>query len=178
MAFIVGKKQDGKTYYYLAESARVDGKPRIVSQRYLGSAEEIAARLSEAGPGEPDRSRHLAFGDIAAVREILRRLEVAEIVDEVAGARRADAGASVGTYIALATGTGWLIRVPSSPSPAGGRRPPGSAGCACPPARSATGAFGTRWTRSARSRSKRSSAASWPRWSRPSRSTARASCST
>ena len=42
MASIVGKKQDGKTYYYLAESARVDGKPRIVSQRYLGSAEEIA----------------------------------------------------------------------------------------------------------------------------------------
>src|ERR1035438_1155763 len=72
MAFIVGKKQDGKTYYYLAESARVDGKPRIVSQRYLGSAEEIAARLSEAGPGEPDRSRHLSFGDVAAVWEMLR----------------------------------------------------------------------------------------------------------
>ena len=103
MAFIVGKKQDGKTYYYLAESARVQGKPRIVSQRYLGSAEEIVARLSEAGPGEPDRTRHLAFGDVAAVFEMLRRLKVAEIVDEVAGARRSDAGASVGTYIALAT---------------------------------------------------------------------------
>jgi transposase len=102
MAFIVGKKQDGKTYYYLAESARVDGKPRIISQRYLGSAEEIAARLSESGPGEPDRSRHLAFGDVAAVWQMLRRLRVAETVDEVAGSRRADAGASVGTYIALA----------------------------------------------------------------------------
>jgi len=102
MAFIVGKKQGGKTYYYLAESARVEGKPRIVSQRYLGSAEEIAARLSEAGPGEPDRTRHLAFGDIAAVWEMLRRLRVAEIVDEVVGARRSDAGASVGIYIALA----------------------------------------------------------------------------
>ena len=103
MAFIVGKKQDGKTYYYLAESARVDGKPRIVSQRYLGSAEEIAQRLSESGPGEPDRSRHLAFGDIAAVWEMLARLQVAEIIDEVVGARRSDAGASIGTYIALAT---------------------------------------------------------------------------
>ena len=102
MAFIMGKKQGGKTYYYLAESARVEGKPRIVSQRYLGSAGEIAARLSEAGPGEPDRSRHLAFGDVAAVWEMLRRLRVAEIVDEVAGARRGDAGASAGTCIALA----------------------------------------------------------------------------
>src|SRR5260370_10315532 len=86
-----------------AESARVEGKPRIVSQRYLGSAGEIAARLSEAGPGEPDRSRHLAFGDVAAVWEMLRQLRVTEIVDEVVGARRGDAGASVGTYIALAT---------------------------------------------------------------------------
>ncbi len=103
MASIVGKKQGGRTYYYLVESARVGGKPRIVSQRYLGSAEELAARLSEAGPGEPDRSRHLGFGDVAAVFEMLRRLRVVEIVDEVVGARRSDAGASVGTYIALAT---------------------------------------------------------------------------
>ena len=102
MAFLLGKKQDGKTYYYLAESARVGGKPRIVSQRYLGSAEEIAARLCETGPGEPDRTRHLAFGDLAAVWGMLERLRLAEIVDGVVGGRRADARASVGTYIALA----------------------------------------------------------------------------
>jgi transposase len=103
MPSIVGKKQGNKTYYYLVESARVGGKPRIVSQRYLGPAEEIVARLSAASPGEPDRSRHLAFGDVAAVWLMLQRLQVAEIVDEVVGARRADAGASVGTYMALAT---------------------------------------------------------------------------
>ncbi len=102
MASIVGKKQDGKTYYYLVESARVGGKPRIVSQRYLGSAAEIEARLSGTGPGEPDRTRHLAFGDVAAVWSVLERLGVAEIVDEVVGGRRQDAAASVGTYIALA----------------------------------------------------------------------------
>ena len=53
-------------------------------------------------PGEPDRSRHLAFGDLAAVWSMLERMRVAEIVDEVVGARRSDAVASVGTYIALA----------------------------------------------------------------------------
>lgn len=102
MASIVGKKQGGKIYYYLVESARVGGKPRIVSQRYLGSAEEIAARLSEAGPGEPTGTRHLAFGDVAAAWAMIGRLGIAEIVDEVVGGRRADAAASVGTYIALA----------------------------------------------------------------------------
>jgi transposase len=102
MAFLLGKKQDGKTYYYLAESARVGGKPRIVSQKYLGSADEIAARLSEAGPGEPDRSQHLAFGDLAAVWGVLERLGVREVIDEVVGVRRSDAAGSVGTYVALA----------------------------------------------------------------------------
>jgi len=103
VASLVGKKQGGRTYYYLVESARVQGKPRIVSQRYLGSAEEVAARLSQAGPGEPARTRHLGFGDLAAVWGMLDRLGVVEIVDAVVGPRRSDAAASVGTYLALAT---------------------------------------------------------------------------
>jgi transposase len=61
------------------------------------------ARLAGAGAGEPDRTRHLAFGDVAAVWGMLERLKVVETVDEVVGPRRADAAASVGTYIALAT---------------------------------------------------------------------------
>ena len=97
----MGKKRGGRTYYYLVESARVGGKPRIVSQRYLGSADEIAERLSGSVPGEPDRTQHLGFGDLAAVWAMLERLGVAGIVDDVVGPRRADA-ASVGTYIALA----------------------------------------------------------------------------
>src|SRR5271155_2696145 len=102
MPSIVGKKQNGHTYYYLVESARVNGKPRIVSQRYLGSADEIAKRLSEAGPGEPARTQHLAFGDLAAVWGVLERLGVTSIIDDVVGIRRADAAGSVGTYVALA----------------------------------------------------------------------------
>ena len=102
MAYLVGKKQKGKTYYYLTESARVGGKPRIVSQQYLGSAEEIAERLSAVGPGEPDRSQHLGFGDVAAVWRMLDRLGVVDIIDDVVGPRRSDAAASVGMYLALA----------------------------------------------------------------------------
>jgi transposase len=102
MASLVGKRRGGRTYYYLVESARVAGKPRIVAQQYLGSAEELAARLSQAGPGEPARTRQRAFGDLAAAWQVLRRLQVARVVDEQVGSRRADAAASVGTYLALA----------------------------------------------------------------------------
>jgi transposase len=102
MASLVGKRRDGRTYYYLVESARVAGKPRIVAQQYLGSGEELAARLSQAGPGEPTRTRHRAFGDLAAAWVMLERLQVARAVDEQVGSRRADAAAPVGTYLALA----------------------------------------------------------------------------
>jgi transposase len=102
MASVVGKKIKGGTYYYLVESARVGGKPRIVSQRYLGSAADIAAAMDGATVA-PARTRHLAFGDVAAVWGILRRLRVAETIDAVLGDRRSDAATSVGSYLALAT---------------------------------------------------------------------------
>ena len=101
-ASIVGKHRGKHTYYYLVESARVDGRPRIVSQQYLGTTEEVMARLEGAGAGVPDRTQHKRFGDLAAVWGMLRRLEVADIIDGVVGVRRSDAAASVGTYLALA----------------------------------------------------------------------------
>jgi transposase len=102
VASIVGKRISGKTYYYLVESARVDGKPRIVSQQYLGSAEEIAATLAGARSGGGVRSQHKGFGDVAAVWGVLQRLGVVGIIDAVVP-RYPNAAASVGTYLALAT---------------------------------------------------------------------------
>ena len=102
MPSIVGKRQGNQTYYYLVESARVDGKPRIVSQQYLGSAEEVAAKLAGSSVGEPVRTQHKKFGDLAAVWSVLERLDVAGVIDAVAP-RYANAAASVGSYICLAT---------------------------------------------------------------------------
>jgi transposase len=67
----------------------------------LGSADEVLGKLSQTSAGQPIRSRHKRFGDLAAVWSMLARLNVAGIVDEVAP-RRNDAAASVGTYLALA----------------------------------------------------------------------------
>jgi transposase len=102
MSSLIGKRIGGQTYYYLREVARVGGKPKIVSQRYLGKADDIAAAMDGAAV-LPERTRHLAFGDVAAAWSVIERLGVAQIIDEVSGRRRADAAASVGTYLALAT---------------------------------------------------------------------------
>src|SRR5438034_4678722 len=102
MASLIGKRIGSQTYYYLREVARVGGRPKIVSQRYLGKADDIAAAMVGAA-ALPERTRHLAFGDVAAAWSVIERLGVAQIIDEVTGSRRADAAASVGTYLALAT---------------------------------------------------------------------------
>jgi transposase len=102
MASIVGKKRGRATYYYLVESASVDGKPRIVSQEYLGTADELAAAMRGGGLGLPDRTRHKQFGAVAAAWAMLEDLGVAGIIDQVTGPAPAGQPLSTGTYLALA----------------------------------------------------------------------------
>ena len=103
MASLYPKKIGGKTYWYLREMARVDGKPKMVSERYLGSAAEIEALLDAREAAVlPQRTRHLAFGDVAAAWGMLQELGVAGIIDQVAGPRPAGQPLSTGTYLALA----------------------------------------------------------------------------
>jgi hypothetical protein len=97
VASVVGKRINGRTYYYLVESERVAGAPRIVSQRYLGAAEDVAAALDGAA-SLPESTRHLAFGDVAAVWSTLERLQVRQAIEDVLGPRRA----KVTTYLTLA----------------------------------------------------------------------------
>jgi transposase len=102
MASIVGKKRGGATYYYLVESARVDGKPRIVSQEYLGTAEELAAAMRGGGLGLPDATLNRDFGAVAAAWGVLEDLGAAAIIDEAAGPGPAGQPLSTGAYLVLA----------------------------------------------------------------------------
>jgi transposase len=103
MASLYKKVISGKPYWYLREMGWADGKPKLVSDRYLGTAADIEALLDAREAAVlPERTRHLAFGDVAAAWGVLHGLGIAGIIDEVTGTRRADAGASAGTYLALA----------------------------------------------------------------------------
>ncbi len=103
MASLYPKKVGGKTYWYLREMARVGGKPKMVSERYLGTAAEIAAAIdAREAAALPERTRHLAFGDVAAAWGMLEELGVRGIIDEVTGPRPAGQPLSTGTYLALA----------------------------------------------------------------------------
>jgi len=103
MSSLYKKVINGKPYWYLREMARVDGKPKMVSERYLGAAADIEALLDAQDTAMmPARTRHLAFGDVAAAWGVLARLDVTGVIDAVVGTRRSDARASVGSYLTLA----------------------------------------------------------------------------
>jgi transposase len=103
MGSLYKKTISGKPYWYLREMARVDGKPKMVSERYLGSGAEIEALLdAREAAALPERTRHLAFGDVAAAWGLLDELGVVQAIDEAAGPRPAGQPLSTGTYLALA----------------------------------------------------------------------------
>ena len=41
MVGLTRRKVKGKLYWYATKSARINGKPRVVWQKYLGTAEKI-----------------------------------------------------------------------------------------------------------------------------------------
>ena len=104
MSSIIKKRQGQRTYLYAATSARVNGQPRIVDQVYLGTEQEVIARLT-AGAGDdaslPD-TEHRKFGDVAAAWTMLQRLDAIGVIDSVVGDAPVSGGVSVGAYLALA----------------------------------------------------------------------------
>jgi transposase len=92
----VRKRKQGRDYWYLVESARVEGKPRVVSQRYLGPAERVAELLE--AQHEPLEARRRFVGPLA-LWALAERLGIREALDELSPKRRQ--GISVGEAIQL-----------------------------------------------------------------------------
>ena len=62
MPSLVAKKKGNQLYYYVVESARVDGQPRIVHQAYLGTADKVAALLKDRTSPVPLSAAARDFG--------------------------------------------------------------------------------------------------------------------
>ena len=62
MASLIKKKKANTIYYYVVESARVDGKPRIVHQTYLGTAESVARLVQDRTAPVPLSATTVEFG--------------------------------------------------------------------------------------------------------------------
>ena len=116
MASIIHKKIKKNTYYYYAESKRVNGKPKLVNQKYLGTAEKLLEIVLSSEKPLSERvlySDEAEFGAVALVYDIAVRTGVCEIIDSILPKR--NQGASIGTYILTAA-----INRATNPAPKSG----------------------------------------------------------
>ncbi len=91
----------GHPYWYARECQRVEGKPKIVWQKYLGKAEDIVR--ARGAPSPPPTPKQVILSDFAAAAtlyDLTRQLDLVATIDRHAGKR--EQGISVGTYLTLA----------------------------------------------------------------------------
>jgi transposase len=92
----------GHTYYYARYCQRVDGKPKIVRQVYLGKIDDLVAAAERSQqPPQPLETVVAAFGDAAALLDIAQRLDLVPLLDSILPPKRHQ-GLSVGQYLLLA----------------------------------------------------------------------------
>jgi transposase len=97
MAHFHIKKKKGRPYLYVREIARVGGKPKVISQTYIGSPERVAA-MATGKTKEEIMLRVEEFGALWLAQQIDSDVELAEIVDEVVAPVPREKGPSVGEY--------------------------------------------------------------------------------
>jgi transposase len=101
MPSLTAKLIDGHTYYYARYCQRVDGKPKIVRQVYLGKIEDLVASTEQAHiPPQPLETQVASCGDIAALWDIAQRLDLVPLLDSLFPKRHQ--GLSCGQYLLLA----------------------------------------------------------------------------
>jgi transposase len=101
MPSLTAKQIGGHTYFYARYCQRVDGKPKIVRQVYLGKIEDLVASAEQAHlPPRPLETQVAACADIAALWDIAQRLDLVPLLDSLFPKRRH--GLSCGHYLLLA----------------------------------------------------------------------------
>jgi len=102
MPSLTPKQIGGHTYYYARYCQRVDGKPKIVRQVYLGKIEDlVAAAEFSHQPPQPLETTVAAFADVTALFDIASRLDLVPLLDSILPAKRLQ-GLSPGQYLLLA----------------------------------------------------------------------------
>ena len=89
MPSLTPKQIGGHTYYYPRYCQRVDGKPKIVRQVYLGRIDDLVAAAEQAHqPPQPLETEVAAFADAAALFDIASRLDLVPLLDSILPAKR------------------------------------------------------------------------------------------
>lgn len=97
MAHFHIKTKKGRPYLYVREIARVDGKPKVVSQIYIGSPARVAGLAAGAGDGAVNLKVE-EYGALWLADQVSRDVGLVGIVNQEVPRGAQEQGPSVGEY--------------------------------------------------------------------------------
>lgn len=97
MAHFHVKKKNRRPYLYVREIARVNGKPKVISQIYIGTPERTA-KLVKGKEQSPIELKVEEFGSLWLARQMDKDIDLAAIVDSIIPQNDKEKGPSVGEY--------------------------------------------------------------------------------
>ena len=97
MAHFHIKKKKGRPYLYVREIARVDGKPKVISQTYIGSPDKVAALIAGKAQ-ELQKLKVEEFGALWLAQQIDKEIDICSIIDALVPRGDRETGPSVGEY--------------------------------------------------------------------------------
>jgi len=100
MAHIHKKMKKGRPYYYVREIARVEGKPKVINQVYLGSPERIL-EMAQGGNAMPRKIQTQTFGALWLANLVEKEIDLAGLINGIVTEKK-DKAPSVGEYFLYA----------------------------------------------------------------------------
>lgn len=100
MAHLHKKIKKGRPYYYVREIARVDGRPKVINQVYLGSPERLLEMATKSTL--PNRLQVQEFGALWLANLVERDLGIADLINDIVPREEEEEGPSVGEYFLYA----------------------------------------------------------------------------
>ena len=82
MAHLHKKIKKGRPYYYVREIARVNGKPKVINQVYIGSPERILA-LAQGSRSLPSKIQTQEFGALWLANLVEKEIDIAGLIDRI-----------------------------------------------------------------------------------------------
>jgi len=104
MAHFHTKNKNGRPYLYVREIARVNGKPKVISQTYIGSPEKVRALIKgdDNKDGSLRRLKVEEFGSLWLALKADNGIDLVSIVDEIIPPDPRESGPTLGEYFLYA----------------------------------------------------------------------------
>jgi transposase len=100
MAHLHKKMKKGRPYYYVRETARVNGKSKVVNQVYLGSVERILSMALGKSEGDLSKIKSQEYGSLFMANLVEKKVGIVDIIDSII--QKEGKGPSIGEYFLYA----------------------------------------------------------------------------